>query len=226
MSLHKFSLTKPVVLSHPALFEAKAFQKNGKDSGEPRFGCSLSFDPDSPDFKAIKAIAVTAAKAKWAGRDIAGEYKAGTFKMPWTPGDALADRRAKKLATAGKEDDGSGDFQRGKMILKTSSKYQPVLSVISPTNRLETLDLTTEALILLYRKQFYFGVEVLADLKLQGYEGVGANPDGVSVYVNMVLSTNRGEKLSRGASTAEVFKGYLGQASAEDPTAGETLDDL
>lgn len=227
-----FTLTTPVILSHPHLFEAKPFMRKGKPAGEPKFGGSLVFDLENPDVKAIKQLAVKLAGAKWPGRDVVSESKgkvvtdeqgkqtrlAPTFKFPWTLGDTLVAKRAAKLKADGKEADDKADFQAGKLVIKTASKYAPRCAVLlngKPT------DLTPET-VKAYVSQFYFGVKVLAQLNLVAYDKVGETGiDGITVYLNMVLSLNKGEKLSAGASATEVFKDYVGTTTDEDPTAGE-----
>jgi len=44
----------------------------------------------------------------------------------------------------------------------------------------------------------------------------------VTAYLNMVCVTEKGPKLAGGGQSAsEVFKGYIGTTSQEDPTGGE-----
>lgn len=218
-----FDLTVPVVLAHPHLFEAVKFKRNGREQGEPKFGGSFVFEADNPDLAALKARAVALAKAKWPGRDIAADFKAGKFKMPWSAGDKIVAKRVAKLQAASKQDDHKGDFQLGKVVVKSASKYAPRLAVIA-NGKIVDLDSTNTAA---FKGQFYFGVKVLAQFNIVPYDAVGdTGLDGVTAYINLVLSTNKGERLSGGASAAEVFKGYVGSVSAEDPTAGtENLDD-
>lgn len=230
-----YTLTAPVVLAHPSLVTARAFKAKGKEKGEPKFGGSFIFDLDSNDLKAMKAKALQVAAARWPGRDCAGESKGKvvvekgenvrmppTFKFPFTSGDKIADKRVAKLKAEGKEDDGKGDFQRNKVVVKTSSKFAPRLAVLlngKPT------DLTEETLKA-HQNKFYFGVNVLAQFNFVPYDAVGeGGTDGVTVYLNSVLTLNTGEKLSSGGAPAsEVFKGYVGTASTEDPTAGTGTD--
>jgi Protein of unknown function (DUF2815) len=226
-----FTLTAPVVLSHPHLFEAKPFMRKGKPAGEPKYGGSFVFELDSPDLKSIKALAVKLASAKWPGRDVIAESKgkvvtdeegkqtrlSPTFKFPWALGDTIIAKRSAKLKAEGKEDDGKAAFQAGKAVIKTASKYAPRCAVLvngKPT------DLTAET-VKAYMGQFYFGVKVLAQFNLVPYDKVGETGiDGVTIYLNMVLSLNKGEKLASGASAAETFKDYVGSTTDEDPTAG------
>lgn len=203
----------PAILSFPNLEEARAVKKNGKPTGEPKFSASFEFAPDDETLKAIKAEAVAAAKEKFPGRNIAEDFKNREFAMPWSSGDKLADKATKN----GKD----REWSRGKVVVTARSKYQPILSAVQGGKIVE-LDGDNKALI---KKTFYTGLLVLAELNLQGYDGVGSNPDGVTAYLNKVLSLGKGEKLIKGgANSAEVFKDYIGGLSDEDPT-GADLDD-
>lgn len=201
------NLTVPVVMIHPNLFVAKAFKARGKETGEPKYSASFLFTPDNPDFLSIKRAAKAVANARWPGRNVQ------ELATPWTSGDKLADKRKAK----GKSD---GEFQRGNFVMAARSKFQPRLAIIE-NGRVVDLD---ENNLVPHKNKFYFGVEALAQFNLVAYEGVGQNPDGVNAYLNMVLSTNRGKRLSSGSSAAEVFRGYVGSHSAEDPTGGDPRD--
>lgn len=212
-----YTLTQPVIVTHPQFFEAKAFMRKGKPAGDPKFSGSFVFEPDSPDLAALKALAVKLAKTKWPDRDVIQMSKEGKFKFPFTSGDKIAAAYAAKQKEAGKEDDGRADFQKGKVVIKTASKYAPRLSVVVNG---KAVDLTPENTAQ-FKSQFYFGVKALGQLNLVAYDKVGeTGVDGITVYLNMVLSLNKGERLTGGAPGAEVFKDYLGTMTAEDPTAG------
>lgn len=204
----RFALTMPVVMAHPHLFEAQSFQRDGKAKGEPKFGTNLVFPNDSTDLKAIKTLAAQVARAKWPTRAFT------EIKWPFSSGDKLADARKAK---AGKDD---GAYQRGHVVINAKSKYRPKLGVIEGGR---IIDLETEEQIAKFKARFYFGALVFAELNLVAYDG-GSNPDGVTAYLNQVLSTGKGEKLaSGGSSTSETFKAYIGSVSGADPTQG--LDD-
>jgi hypothetical protein len=219
-----FNLTAPATLCFPSLFEAKKFKgKNGKESGEPKYQSTFAFNTDHPDLGALKSLAIQVAKAKWPGRDIAADFKAKTFKMPWSSGDALIEKRKKALADKGTPYDGKADFAAGKVMIKSASKFAPKLAIIEGGR---IIDLEGPALVA-NKGKFYFGVEALGQLNFVAYDAVGDNgTDGVTAYCNLVLSINRGKRLSGGATASEVFKDYAGKLSAEDPTAGETLEDV
>lgn len=212
-----YSFTAPAILAFPGLLEAKKFKRAGKETGEAKFGASFVFDPDHPDLKPMKTLAATLAKQKWPGGDLS------KMLFPFKSGDKEIEKRIAKLKKEGKEYKGDADFMKGKVIVKTSSKYQPRLSVILNG---KPVDLEGEALAA-HKGKFYFGTQALAQLNFVPYDAIKeGDSDGVTAYLNMVLTLNKGERLSGGASAAEVFKGYVGHSTTEDPTAvGETVDD-
>ncbi len=201
-------LTEFVLTSFPNVMEPKAVKKNGKPTGDAKYSHNYEFLPDSADLKALKAEAVAAAKERWPGRDL----KELTF--PFHKGDKLAD----KAASQGK----AREWSRGREVLVARSKFEPQLSVVEGGKIVEYEgDRRPQA-----KKFFYNGVLCLAQFNFQAYEGVGNNPDGVTCYLNMVCSSNKGTKLSGGGgNAAETFKGCIGLSSAEDPTLGMDDDD-
>lgn len=204
-----YSLTQPTTLTFPNLLEARAVQVKGKDSGEPKFSSNFELAVDHPDLTGLKAKAAAIARAKWPGRDLK------ELAFPFTDGSKLADKAKAK----GKD----REFSRGKVVLTARSKFQPRLSILEGG---KIVDLETDEQIKLHGRKFYSGVQALAMFNFVAYDGVGNNPDGVTAYLNMVLSLNKGQKLAGGQSAAEVFKGYVGTVSDEDPTGGAAgLDD-
>ncbi len=219
-----FNLSIPVVMSFPHLFEAKAYTPpGGKATGEPKFSANLNFPADCYDLitkdrdengkpKGLKLLAAELARAVWPDKPFA------ELHFPFSSGDKLADDRKKK----GKDD---GEYTRGKVVVNAKSKYEIRLAYIENG---KIVDLETDTARLAAKGKFYSGVEVLAQLNLTPYE-VSASNKGITAYLNMVLSTGKGERLSGGQTASEAFKGYAGAVSAEDPTApgaGESLDDL
>lgn len=204
-----FNLTAPVVMVHPNLFEAKAFGSKGKESGTPKFSANFLFDPDSDDLKGMKQVAAKVAKARWPDR------KLSELKFPFTNGDLLADKAKNKKPPK------DGEFNRGKIVVAARSKFEPRLAGIENG---KVVDYEGDAR-LKAKPKFFFGAEVLAQFNFVAYDGVGANPDGVTAYMNMVFTTGKGTKIAGGASAAEVFKGYVGHSTTEDPTGGADLSD-
>lgn len=217
-----FSFTAPVAFIWPALFEPRKFGKKGQEKGEPKYSSTILFPPDHPDFTAMKQRALAVAKLRWPGRDIAADYKARELRMPWKTGDSELDRFVKKLTNDGKTYDGSRDFLKGSVVLKATSKFQPRLSVIA-NGKIVDLE---EGSFAAHKSKFYSGVEGLAQINLVTYNAIDENAkDGVTAYLNLVLTLGKGAKRGGGTGpvASEVFKGYVGTSTEEDPTGG--LDD-
>jgi hypothetical protein len=215
--LATYDLTAPAILCHPQLFEAKAFiGPNGKAQGEPKYSAVFMFEPESPDFLAMKALAAKIARERFPGRAL------NTLKFPFQSGDAAADARNAKQATKGKSPD--GDWSRGKVLMKASSQFPIGLAGIENG---KAVDYDTEAQRTAAQSKFFFGAKVFAGFIFVTHE-VGSNTPGVTAYLNSVLTTNTGTRIAGGRpSTAEKFKGYIGSISQENPTAGldNYLDD-
>ncbi len=208
-----FQLTQPVVMSFPQLFEPKAFMENGKPKGEPKFSCNLNFDAASTDLEAIKKLAAKLAKTKWPDKPFfvttTDGVKIQQVFFPFSSGDRLADERKAK----GKND---GDYMRGKVVIAARSKFEPRLSYFDG----KIIDLETDMAKQAAKGRFYPGVEVLAEINLVPYEGVGKEgKPGVAAYLNRVMSTGKGVAISGGKSSAETFKGYVGSVSTDNPMA-------
>lgn len=208
-----FQLMQPVVMSFPQLFEAKAYMENGKAKGEPKFSCNLNFDAASTDLDAIKKLAAKLARAKWPDKAFFVTTTEGVkiqqIFFPFSSGDKLADDRKAK----GKSD---GEYTRGKVIVPARSKFEPRLSYFDG----KIIDLETEMAKQAAKGRFYSGVEVLAEINLVPYDGVGKDgKPGVAAYLNRVMSTGKGVAITGGRSSAETFKGYAGAVSTDNPMA-------
>lgn len=217
----RYSCTVPCIMDFPHLFTPKAFGAKGKESGTPKYSANFIFDPaNNPNHKidvdAIKALCVQAARAKWPGRDM----KNSGLKFPWRTGEKIVEKQKRKKGDNYK---GDQDHLLGKLLIAGRSKYEPKLAVLL-NGKVADLDGNTREA---HKAKFYSGCEVLVEFNFVAYDGVGdANPDGVTAYLNTVLSLNKGARLaSSGGSAAETFRGYIGTQSAEDPTGGEDLGD-
>lgn len=227
-----FLISTPTISTFPNLLEAKAVQRNGKSTGEPKFSLNFEWDPaveaEAAIITAVKAKALEVAKAKWPGREFGKEAsktykdengvlqkKLPTFVFPWSNGSELADNAKAKSPPRDRE------FSRGKFVLTARSKFQPRLSAVVGGRIVDFDETSAKA----NKQYFYNGVKVFAQVNFQAYDGVGdTGADGVTAYLNVVTSLNQGTKLSGGGKPAsEVFAGYLGNISNVDPTGG--LDD-
>ena|SRR5271170_1274850 len=203
----------PSTLTFSNLFVPKAIGKKGKEQGEPKYSGTFEVDPTSPVFKLVKEEALKLAARRWPGRDT------NELKFPWAKGSELADKAKRETPPKDRE------FSRGKAVITARTKHEPTLSYVDGRTLVENLEGERRAAA---KSKFYPGVQVLFEVGLKAYEGVGANPDGVNAYLNKVCSLAKGEKiqgLGGGQSSAETFKGYLGTTRDYDPTAGGAADD-
>lgn len=199
-----FASTAPAVLIHPALFEARAFKRNGKDVGEPKFSGAFVLAADHPDVAALKAKALGVARAKWPGID------PNSLAWPWVKGEVSADKAKAKNKNA--------EYARGKIVLTARSKFPPRLGGLEDGR---IVDYETEAARALAKPKFYFGTEALFEVNFVAYDAIrDGERNGVNAYLNQVVTLNRGERLAGGPSPSETFKGYAGSSTAEDPTSG------
>jgi hypothetical protein len=204
-----FRSSLPAVLLHPHLHEARRFKdRQGRESGEPKYDCNFMLK-DGDDLKAIKALLGMVAKAAWPGRSMK------ELAFPMVSGTKKADERAEASSAKGKASD--GEFQRGMVNLVARGKFEPKLGVIR--NR-KIVDLEGPARAA-SKAEFFFGAEVLFEVKFVAYEGVGANPDGICAYLNAVVATGGGTHLSGTKSVAETFSGYAGTLSDESVNTGQ-----
>lgn len=205
-----YTLQLPAIMAFPSLLEARKFKRAGKETGEAKFGASFVLDPTSPDLVEAKNYAAAAAKAKWPGLTSFAD-----LKFPFQSGDKMIEERKAKLQKEGKEYDGKLDFVKGKVVIKAGSKFRPKLAILVGGKIVELDDDTIKQ----HASKFYFGTEALAQFNFVAYDKVNSDAkDGVTAYLQQVLTLNKGEKLSGGASAAEVFKGYAGQVSNVNPT--------
>jgi hypothetical protein len=216
-----YNLLRPVIMSFPQLLEPKAFVENGKPKGDPKYSANFNFEAESEDLKALKTLAAKLARAKWPDQPFFLTTQEGIkipqIIFPFASGDKFADARKAK----GKDD---GEYMRGKVVVSSRSKYEPRLSYIDANGHI--VDLEGEMAKQAAKGKFYPGVEVLAQFNLVPYDAVGNNGKaGVKAYLNMVLSTGKGARISGGQTAAEAFKGYIGSVSAENPMGpGATAD--
>jgi len=193
--------TRGVFLS---VFEPKAFMKNGKPKGEAKYSATLLIPETSPDLAPMKAVMASAARSKWADRPL------GELKFPITTGAKMAEK-----ATARGKD---GSFYSGNVVLKTSSKFPPIASIIQG-GRIITLD--SDALKAQWKSKFYSGCQVAASVNFVPYEG-DEGADGVTCYIQSILWVGDGERIGQ-KDQADVFKSYVGQQTNVDPLGDDDI---
>lgn len=215
--LNIYTSNVPAPLIFPSIFEARAFKnkKTGKDKGDPKYSAGFLLDPvkNKADIDGIKAICVSAARAEWPGVDLK------TLKFPFESGDKRIEKFKAGLEKDGKSYEGQRDFEAGKFVITARSKFQPRLGGLVNG---KIVDFEDDAAKARAKPTFYFGAECFYEINFVAYEAVNEGSNGVTAYINQVVSLNRGEKLTKGGgqSAAETFKDYLGAAVSEDPTGG------
>lgn len=189
-------------------FEPKAFMKDGKPKGDPKYSITFVIPPNTPELEGLKKAAAAAARAKWPTRNLS------ELAFPFTNGD----RAAEKSAAKGKD----GGFYKGQVVFKTRSKYPPTLSVIAGG---KLIVLETDALKAQWKSKFYNGCWGVGAVNFVPYDGEN-DKDGITAYIQSFLWVKDGERIG-GRDQAEVFKDYMGTVSNEDPFGGAPggLDD-
>lgn len=207
---HLFSLSLPCIMAFPNLLEPKQFQ--GK--GDPKYGGTFVFDRSHPDIDAMKKLIAQVGREKFPGVDLK------TLAIPLKTGEKEIEAAKAVAAKKGKEYTGSIDWMAGKLVIKARSKFRPRMSYVEGKR---IVDLEDETAIKAAAGKFFFGAEVLTQFNFFAYEGDARNPNGVGVYLNTLLATGGGTRMggSGGQRASEVFSGYIGKHSAEDPTAGD-----
>lgn len=208
-----FSSSKPCLGSFLNVVEARRVTKSSKE--EPKFSGNFEHEDGHPDIAAMRAKIVEVARAKWPSMNIGEAIKSGSLLVPLGSGDKLADKA--KLKNRERE------WSRGKTVLTARSQFQPQLSYVEGGRLVELGD---QSAVVAAKAKFETGKMVLYQVNFVAYDAVGEGKPGVTAYLNMVCSTGFGEKLIKGGpSAAEVFKGYMGLESHEDPTGAGASDD-
>lgn len=210
----QYTFTSPAVMAHPNLLKPKAFEKNGKPQGEPKYSAVFAFDAQSEEIKALKRKAAEVARLEWPGCDLT------KIVFPWQNGDAQADKRDEACKAKGRDPD--GQWMRGKVLLKASSRF-PVILAGFENGRIVSYE--DEATLARVGGKFFFGAEVLAQITFNAFQSPmpGAAP-AVNCYLNQVLATGKGTKIAGSKrSAAQVFSGYAGAVSEVNPM-GEDMD--
>lgn len=208
----RYNLTEPVPMIHPNVMVARKFKKDGKEQGDAKFDATFMFKLDSKDLLEIKKAQMATARAKWPDRDFKDPER--PFRWVHKDGNKWADRRKEK----GKD----GEYARGYVLLTARSKYDVGLAGLENG---KIVDYDNEAIRAANAKKFYSGVLSLASFTFVPF--AGELQDGLTCYLNSVLSLNKGPKIGSSApSAAETFKGYIGSAVAENPMGDDMGDDF
>lgn len=198
----------------------RAYEEKGKPKGEPRYDLTVIVAPDDPDLTRLKAEVIGELKKLYPGKVIVPrrltqeELDRGDtveVNVPWKDGTKEADKR--------KADGKDGEVFRGMVAIKMNSKFAPVLAAIENGKVVSYTDDATRPAL---KRIFYAGSYVVPYVKLHSYTAKDQKPGGVGLWPESICFAKHGEKLGgQGANPAEVFKGYAGNITTENPVAGE-----
>ena len=199
------------------IWEKQAYMdpKTKKPKGKPSYQYIALFD-GATDIADLKRKAAEAAKAEF-GANI--DFK--KVRFPFKNGDAEADRILKKAAEVAanrgeepKKTEKDVAFYRGHTVMKTTSQFPPK---VVDNNGEDLLD----------HDALYSGVKVRTEFNFKAaeIEEDGETKRYVSAYFNFVMKVGDAKRIQTGGRSAkDVFKGLLGEKTAEDPTEG--MDDI
>lgn len=212
-----------VTHEHTALYpnfeKPRAFQKDGKDQGDPKYGYTALFDKaDVDSMKPLYKAGADAAKAKWP--DITPEELQKILKRTFKDGDKEAERLIKRRNKPKKEEQVA--HYRGKIIVKCTSKNPIDVSEIGAGGKpVEIIDW----------KKVYSGMKGRAEINLVAMDNNFNDADDdaprgfVVAYCNFFLKTGDGKRLSTGGRDRnQVWAGVQGSQSQADPTKGADDD--
>ena len=198
-----FATTHPVLLAYTkSLFHPRAFRNQPADTA--KYDSGILLRPDHPDMPALRQLFVEVATQRWPGRAL------NTLAFPLKVGDQVADNAKAKAKDA--------EYARGYFVIQARSKFPPRLSAVVNGQLIVFEDDAQRASAAPY---FYDGVQAYVQINFFTYDGVGANPDGVSAGLNVINSLNQGDRLKLGSVTSnptEIFSGLAGHISMVDPT--------
>jgi len=185
--------TEPGRIVFPNLFEAKPIVVNGREQGDPLFGCEVLFE-NQEDIKPLIQVAQKLVQERFPNR----EMKDMQFSFE------KGDKKAAKQEEKGRD----ADFYKGTTVLKATSKYKPGV-VDSTLNNI--IDPTA----------IYSGMWGRVHVLLKTYDAAGNI--GVKAYLMNVMKTADDEKLVGGMSAKQAFADVAttGQSKDVDPTGGD-----
>lgn len=220
---HQFVKPAPIIWAH-LITPRKARVVNGNEF-KPQFEVSWLFEPDHPDFLALRGLLGQIATAEFGAQRVSVPLdQPGALKYPLENGTKLADAAAAK----GKD----REFLRGKILFKPHSVSVRRSGEKADPPRLKALvngkyvGFEDDAERPAAAKLFYPGALCVGEVTLRPYTGMGG---GVTAFLNEILTLNAGARINAGSQDDEAKYGaadkwsqYVGTVSSVDPTAGMT----
>lgn len=202
-----YSTTKLV----PAIWAHFLTPKGFKDPktgvmGPEKYSGHFSFPEGHPDIKGIKERALEAFRAKY---DVPLEG----VRWPWTTGVKIADKRKAK----GKQ---AEFFREFPFVLIAKSKYIR----LGVRKDGKTVELRTDADRKAHETWFYSGVLVAAEFAFKPYFNDATEQYGVTCYVNMVESHNKGKRYGE-KDMGDAFANVTGHETDDDPSGADEMGD-
>ncbi len=196
------TLTAPVRVSWPQVFEPKAVVVNGAPKGDPFYSARLVFPADHPDIQDLRVTASQLLAKLQPGVDLKTLKPYKDFFYPFKSGATLIAEAKTRSATKGKEYRGFEDYMDGcqTLFVKAAAKYPPQLDVFL-NGRWTKLSAETRAM---HKDRFYNGMLAVGSVTLAGVK-LPTGGWGVTCYLNGLAAVDGGDRIGQ----AEVTYGYV-----------------
>lgn len=212
------TLTEPVRVSWPQVFEPKSVVVNGMSKGEPFYSARLVFPADHADIQGLRVTGSQLLAKLKPGLDIKTLRPYEDFFWPFKAGDALIADARRRAAAKGKEYRGFEDYMAGTQTLfvKAAAKYPPQVDVFV-NGKWTKVSTDNQSL---HRDKFYNGMEASATVTLSGVK-LPTGGWGVTAYLQAIGATGTGERLGR----QEITHGFMPSVSGSvvNPLADDNL---
>lgn len=196
-------LSSPVRALWCNVITPRAYKENGVAKGDPTFDATFVLTPEQ--LAEVLKVAKAVANEQWPGKALK------ELKLPFKKAEV-----AIAIAIEKKKD--SSIYTPGTYLLEARTKKQPILSWLEGGKVVEQR-IENAAVV---KQKFYHGCWTVPRLN---FAIKTKNGDGIKAYLDNLFWYKDGEKIG-GISSAEMFKGYIGSVSTEDPTGSSTdLDD-
>ncbi len=212
------TLTEPVRVSWPQVFEPRAVMINGKATGEPFFSARLIFGATHADIQGLRTTASKLlAKVNPGSTPIKDLAPYKDFFYPFKSGATMIAEAKKRTATAGKEYRGFEDYMDGTQTLfaKAAAKYPPQLDVFLNGNWVKLVTPENRAM---HKDKFYNGMIAVGSVTLAGVR-LPTGGWGVTCYLNGLAALEGGHHIGQ----QPIEYGYRPPA---EPTVTHADDDI
>jgi hypothetical protein len=192
------TLTAPVRVSWPQVFEPKAVVINGKVTGEPFFSARLVFPADHADIQGLRMTASQLLGKLKPDVDLKTLRPYQDFFYPFKSGAMLIHEAKARIErfNKGKPEDqhktyrGFEDYMDGcqTLFVKAAAKYPPQLDVYTSAGKYVKLSAENRAV---YKDLFYNGMMAIGAVTLAGVK-LPTGGWGVTAYLNGLAAIDGG----------------------------------